>query len=102
LRSRSLKIRVSQEPCGPYLALDECQVLAEKKDRSTAIRLQPLLGIDTDMPSRQAHPGADRSNREHAGALAGAANAHTQPLTSVVRGHPAAPATPSLIVYGDR
>jgi cytidylate kinase len=46
LRSRSLKVKVSQQPRGPFLSLDECRALAEEKDRTTAVRLQPFLGID--------------------------------------------------------
>ena len=44
--SRARKARVSQEPHGPYLPVAGCQELIERKDRSTAARLRPLLGVD--------------------------------------------------------
>ncbi|AWW37787.1 MULTISPECIES: cytidylate kinase family protein [Streptomyces] len=46
LRSRSLKVRVSQQPHAVRRSLEECTALAEEKDRTTAVRLQPLLGVD--------------------------------------------------------
>ncbi|GAB3458256.1 cytidylate kinase family protein [Actinophytocola sediminis] len=45
-RSRALKARVSQEPHGPFLSASENLRLIDEKDRSTAFRLVPLLGID--------------------------------------------------------
>lgn len=44
--SRARKALVSQEPYGPYLSLAESLSLIDQKDRSTAARLQPLLGVD--------------------------------------------------------
>lgn len=44
--SRARKVRVSQEPHGPYLPLAECRHLIDQKDGSTAARLRPLLGVD--------------------------------------------------------
>src|SRR6266545_3168171 len=44
LVARSLKVRVSQEPNGPFLSIAECKSLAEEKDRLTAVRLRNLLG----------------------------------------------------------
>lgn len=46
LESRALKARVSQEPYGPILSLEACRDLVVDKDRSTARRLEPLLGVD--------------------------------------------------------
>lgn len=44
--SRALKVRVSQEPHGPFLSLAACQSLIDRKDGSTATTLLPLLGVD--------------------------------------------------------
>jgi cytidylate kinase len=44
--SRALKARVSQEPHGPYLSISACRRLIDRKDESTAARLNPLLGSD--------------------------------------------------------
>jgi cytidylate kinase len=46
LESRARKARVSQEPYGPYLSIDECAELLERKDNTTADRLAPLIGAD--------------------------------------------------------
>jgi cytidylate kinase len=46
LESRTLKVSVSQQPRGTRLSLDACRALAEEKDRTTADRLRPLLGVD--------------------------------------------------------
>lgn len=46
LESRALKVRVSQEPSGPFLSLDECGALATEKDEATIARFQTLLGVD--------------------------------------------------------
>ncbi|MGS2641182.1 cytidylate kinase family protein [Streptosporangium sp. LJ11] len=44
--SRAMKARVSQEPYGPFLSLDDCRRLIDDKDASTARRFQPLLEVD--------------------------------------------------------
>jgi cytidylate kinase len=44
--SRARKARVSQEPHGPYLSISACRQLIDRKDESTAVRLNPLLGTD--------------------------------------------------------
>jgi cytidylate kinase len=44
--SRACKVRVSQEPRGPYLSISECRRLIDLKDESTVVRLRPLLGVD--------------------------------------------------------
>lgn len=44
--SRALKARVSQEPHGPCSSISACRDLIDQKDESTAVRLQPLLGVD--------------------------------------------------------
>nr|WP_182880247.1 hypothetical protein [Microbispora sp. H10949] len=41
--SRAMKARVSQEPYGPFLSLDDCRRLINDKDTSTARRFQPLI-----------------------------------------------------------
>jgi cytidylate kinase len=46
LESRARKARVSQEPYGPFLSIDECAELLERKDNTTADRLAPLIGAD--------------------------------------------------------
>ncbi|MEV4319958.1 cytidylate kinase family protein [Actinocrispum sp. NPDC049592] len=46
IRSRTLKVRVSQEPHGPFLSLPECRRLLERKDTAAAERLGGLLNAD--------------------------------------------------------
>jgi cytidylate kinase len=44
--SRAMKVRVSQEPYGPFLTLPECEGLMAAKDTATIRRFEPLLGVD--------------------------------------------------------
>lgn len=44
--SRARKVRISQEPNGPFLTLEQCANLATAKDQQTAERFAEILGCD--------------------------------------------------------